>query len=127
MRQAQLKALYDKYNKICFDNKLPSTTVIKITRGHKIVACAIDYYTGSYSIHFYKTAMLYHLNAAKMGKKWAKNFSWETILLHEMIHIGEYVRLIKWTGKCDHGNGFEQKLNDIEKITGIEQYREYIK
>lgn len=121
MKQKTLKLLYNQFNADYFDSELTDNTVIKITRGHKFAACAINWQDKvyPYSIHFYKTSMIY-------GIENLDGFSWESTLLHEMCHIAQYENVIPFNKHMDHDSAFFSKLMQIEKKSGIPQFWDFI-
>jgi len=121
VNQKTLMDMYKDYNDRFFNRALP-TIPVKITSGTRMLACAIQRNDYSLAIHLYKRPMIELIAANAAGFRWGKNGSWETILIHEMIHIYQYIGKIAYD---NHGPEFMRKLDEIEKLSGMKQYREF--
>lgn len=118
MKQKDLQNLYREFNRY-FGYKMPKCD-IKITGAKNYIASAVQWDdNGRYSIHFGKSTML---NA--MAWK-PKLITWESILLHEMVHIWEYEFSKNTVINMGHSGRFYDKLKSVETLSGIPQWWDF--
>lgn len=119
MKQKQLKEIYDRFNCDIFGGRCPDTCEIRITRGHSMLASALRWDDGKVGIYFQKQPMVEHM------KMFPKTVTWESVMLHEMLHIVEGIMRPK--NKLEHSPWFYAKLKRIERKTCIPQFWDFIK
>jgi hypothetical protein len=112
MKEKDIQLMYREFNRY-FSYKLPAVD-IRITRANSYFGSALLFDDNSMAIYFGKPLLLEH-----MPKN--KRITWESILLHEMVHIWEYVNGIHQKGTM-HSAKFMDKLRAVERLSGIPQY-----
>ena len=96
-----VKDRYNVFNGIFFDNILPQPDegiIFIVTNSKKIKSLGSSYPTRPYKI---RINFRYDLS----------EIEWENILLHEMIHIWQFVLGYK----CGHGKTFNSKVKEFNK------------
>jgi hypothetical protein len=127
MKLAQLKAMYDFYNKTIFNDRLVKDVSFVITGAKKYYGAALCYYEGDgtntreYKIHF-----------AKMIERSRHPLvNYNTIMIHEMIHVFQYMTYpfswMKEKGTAGHDKVFYNWLDMIEYQHRIPMYRDFEK
>lgn len=94
---------FTAYNAMLFDNELPDVDFAIYDADNNIYGKAYDNTDGNYCI-------------ALNDKHDCLEQEWHLILIHEMIHIWEYVKF----GKAGHGVNFKRKMNEINKKYNID-------
>jgi hypothetical protein len=125
MKLVQLKEMYDFYNKTIFGDRLIKDVSFVITGARKYYGAALCYYEGDgknsreYKIHFAKAI-------ERCGHP---RVSYKTIMIHEMIHIHQYMTYpfawVKEKGCAAHDRVFYNWLDKIEYQHGIPMYRDF--
>jgi hypothetical protein len=127
MKLAQLKTMYDFYNKTIFNDRLVKDVKFAITGARKYYGAALCYYEGDgnntreYKIHFAKA----------IERSSHPLVTYKTIMLHEMIHVFQYMTYplawVKAKGEAGHDKVFYNWLDMIEYEHGIPMYRDFEK
>ena len=124
MKLANLKAMYDFYNKAIFGGRLVNDVAMVITGATKYYGAAWCIYEGNgegriYKIHF----------AKRIERSRHPLVNYNTIMLHEMIHIFQYMTYpqekMLAKGAADHDKIFFNWLDMIEYQHGIKMYRDF--
>lgn len=94
---------YNIYNGMLFDNELPDVDFAIYEAEGGVYGKAYDCAGSNYCI-------------AMNNKHDCLEAEWHLILIHEMIHIWEYVNF----RKAGHGANFKRKMNEINRNFGID-------
>jgi hypothetical protein len=111
-----LPKMYSTFNKLYFDNELPTNLKVTWFKSKSVGGVASATYDK-------RTKSFISINGIKLSsvlKRSKKHVV--ALLLHEMIHIWVYVQGIPYTGGRDksHGWEFQDKKKEIERKSGIQ-------
>jgi hypothetical protein len=110
---SDLKGLYDKFNRLYFDGRLPSIPVI--FKSLKNVGGQVIYRINNLT----KVVTVEQVQISSFMDRTDDHL--EAILLHEMVHVDMLTQNIKNTfrDRTGHGPEFKFKIKEIEQKSGI--------
>jgi hypothetical protein len=119
MKQKDLKLMYREMRHY-FCPEMPKDIPIIITRANTYFGTAWqDRNTPSdMGIYFGKPLLLWGM------KEYPGVVTWESILLHEMCHIWQYIKIPR--DRQMHSPRFMDKLRAVENLTGIPQFWDFV-
>ena len=117
MKQKELKIMYKDFRHY-FCPEMPKEIEVKITRATSYLGCAVVYRDPTeFVVHYGKPLMV------EWMKINPKRITWESVMLHEMCHIWQEIKIPKDKGM--HPPRFIDKLRAVERLTGIPQYWDF--
>ena len=122
MNKRQLKILFQEYNTKYFGGKLPKTNIV-FNRGNTHFATASGWEHKNKiksTIYFFPRIINRYISIVSP----IYCITWESILLHEMIHIEQQTRPDQFT--LDHGFWFRHRLLEIQQKSKIPQFFYYV-